>query len=236
MSPLLEARIRPLLKGNAFLERLPDTVLDTMMQRGQSKKYAKGELVFRRGDAGDRMMLLVTGGIKLTIISARAKEVVLRFAGVGEVFGVIAALDGKPRATSATALEESEVFIVHSRDLLPALTACPQAMTEVVRSLCERARTCTSLFEDQTLDMRIRIARGLLRLAKQLGRRCKDGIRLELAASQEELGNHLGLARANVSRQLGDLKALNIIKTDGARIVITDERRLAELAEAGSVE
>jgi CRP/FNR family transcriptional regulator len=84
--------------------------------------------------------------------------------------------------------------------------------------------------------MRTRIARGLLRLADQLGRRRKDGICLELAVTQEELGNHLGLARANVSRQLGELKTLEVIRSDGGRIVIADERRLVELAEAASAE
>src|SRR5262245_802430 len=221
MSPRAEARVRPLLMGNAFLGRLPDAVLDAMMERGQLRKYARGEFVFRRGDPGDHMMLLVAGGIKLTIISAKAKEVVLHFVGVGEVFGEIAALDCKPRMVGAVALEGSEVFIVHSRDFLLALNASAQAMMEIVRALCAQARLRVSLFEDQTLDMRTRMAKGLLRLAKQLGRQRKDGIRLELAVSQEELGNYLGLARANVSRQLGELKALNIIKRDRGRIVIT---------------
>jgi CRP-like cAMP-binding protein len=50
------------------------------------------------------------------------------------------------------------------------------------------------------------------------------------------LGNHLGLARANVSRQLSELKGLGVIKSNGGRIIIADERRLAELAEASSIE
>lgn len=236
MSPRFQARIRPLLKANAFLGQLPDAALDTMMERGNLRKYARGEFVFQRGDPGDRIMVLVSGGIKLAVISARAKEVVLHFVGAGEVFGEIGALDGKPRTASAVALQESEVFTVHSRDLLPALMACPPAMIEMVRLLCAWARIRVSLFEDQTLDMRTRIARGLLRLAKQVGRRRKDGIYLELAATQEDLGNHLGLARANVSRQLGELKALDVIRNDKGRIVIADERRLIDLAEVASAE
>jgi CRP-like cAMP-binding protein len=102
--------------------------------------------------------------------------------------------------------------------------------------LCAWARIRISLFEGLTLDMRTRMARGLLRLAEQLGRRRKDGIWLDLAATQEELGNYLGLARANVSRQLSELKALGIIRSDEGRIVIADERRLTELAGAASFE
>ena len=103
-------------------------------------------------------------------------------------------------------------------------------------TLCQRLRQRVALFEDRTLGMRARVARGLLRLAALVGRQRKDGIRLQLTVSQEELGNYLGLARANVSRQLGELKALDLIRIDGGRIVITDERRLAELAEAPSAD
>jgi CRP-like cAMP-binding protein len=236
MTPPLQARIRPLLKANAFLGQLPDDVLDAIMQRGQAQTFSKGELAFRRGDPGDRIMLLVSGGIKLAIISAKAREVVLHFVSAGEIFGEVGALDGRPRTASAIALEDSEVFIIHSRDLLPALMAYPQAMLEMARMLCAWARIRISLFEGLTLDMRTRMARGLLRLAEQLGRRRKDGIWLDLAATQEELGNYLGLARANVSRQLSELKALGIIRSDEGRIVIADERRLTELAGAASFE
>ena len=236
MDPCLQhqARIRPLLKRHAVLARLPDDVLDTLLHKGKLKRYAKGEAVYRRGDPGDSLTVLVSGGVKLTIISLQAKEMVLHFVGVGETFGEISALDGKARMLNAVALEASEGFTIHARDLLPTLAAHPQCLVEIVRALCERVRVGTSLFEDRTLTMRARVARGLLRLAGHLGRRRKDGIHLELAASQEELGNYLGLSRANVNRQLRHLRQAGIVRIEGARIVIADERGLARLAEVAS--
>lgn len=236
MDPCLQyqARIRPLLKRHAVLGRLPDNILDALLHRGQLKKYAKGEAVYRRGDPGDSLTVLVSGGIKLTIISLQAKEMVLHFVGVGETFGEISALDGKARMLNAVALEASEGFTIHARDLLPALAAHPECLVGIVRSLCERVRVGTSLFEIRTLTMRARVARGLLGLARHLGRRRRDGIQLQLAASQEELGNYLGLSRANVNRQLRQLRQAGVIRIDGARIVIEDERRLARLADAAS--
>jgi CRP-like cAMP-binding protein len=50
--------------------------------------------------------------------------------------------------------------------------------------------------------------------------------------SQSELGGYLGLSRENVSRQLGQLRDANVIKTDGAQIVVTDSDGLALLAAA----
>ena len=77
--------------------------------------------------------------------------------------------------------------------------------------------------------MRARTARGLLRLARQHGRRSADGVSLELTISQEELGKYLGLSRANVSRQLGQLKLANMIRIDGTEISILDETGLDEI-------
>ena len=68
----------------------------------------------------------------------------------------------------------------------------------------------------------------------QHGQKGAEGICLQLALSQEELGNYLGLSRANVSRQLGQLKEANVIKIDGTQIVITDEEGLTDIADAAS--
>jgi CRP-like cAMP-binding protein len=222
-----QGRIRPLLKNHAALGRLPDRLLDELLHKGQLKRYAKGEAVYQRGDPGDSLMLLVSGGIKLAIVSLHAKEIVLHFVTPGETLGEIGALDAGRRASNAVALAPSEVFSMRMRDLLPALMAHPHCLIEIVRMLCGKIRVGALLFEDGTLPMRGRVARGLLRLARHLGRRRRDGIHLELTASQEELGNYLGLARANVSRQLGQLKRAGVIRIDGARIVIADERGLA---------
>jgi CRP-like cAMP-binding protein len=227
-----QAHILPLLKKHAALGRLPDAVLDGLLARAQLKRYARGEAVYRRGDAGDSLMLLVSGGIKLTIVSRQAREMVLHFVTAGESFGEISALDGRARALNATALEPSEVLALRKQHLMPALAAHPECLLEVARTLCGKMRVGAMLLENRTLAMEARVARGLLGLARHLGRRRKDGIHLQLAASQEELGNYLGLARANVSRQLGNLKKAGVVRIEGARIVIVDERGLAQLAEA----
>ncbi len=224
--------IRPFLKGNTFLGRLPDAALDTLMHKGQVRKYRKGDVIYRRGEPGDSLMVVIAGRTKLTNVSVSGKEVVLHFLGAGDIYGEIAALDGKERAANAVALEESQVFLLYTRDLIPALKAHPIAMFAIIQALCEKIRAGAAIIEDSTLEMRGRTARGLLRLARQHGRRDAEGVCLQLTISQEELGKYLGLSRANVSRQLGQLKEADVIKIGGAHIIITDEKGLAEIAEA----
>lgn len=222
--------VRPILTKNTFLGRLPEVVLDALLRKGQVRTYAKGALIYRRGDPSESLMVVITGRVKISNTSVGGKEVVLDFLGVGDIYGEFSALDGKERAVDAFALEDSEVFVVYSRDLVPTLIAHPHAMLEVIRVLCERARAGAAIIEDGTLRMRARAAKGLLRLARQRGRRAADGAPLQLTISQEELGKYLGLTRANVNRQLGQLKNAGMIRINGTEISIVDEKGLDEIA------
>ena len=82
--------------------------------------------------------------------------------------------------------------------------------------------------------MRGRVAKGLLRLAEQHGRTSKDGIRLNLTLSQNDLGKYLALSRENVSRQLRKLRDANVIGIEGSQVVITNEAGLTAIAESAS--
>ena len=152
-------RIRPFLANNTFLGRFPGVVIDALVGKGQLRSFAKGDVVYRRGDPGDSLMVVIKGRIKLTNTTINGKEIVLYYVGPGDIFGDIAALDGKERAVDTVALEDSEVFVVYTRDLLPTLTNHPSAMFEVVRALCEKIRIGAAIVEDNTLEMRGRTAR-----------------------------------------------------------------------------
>ena len=228
----LADRIRPFLKNSTFFGGLPDGALDALIGRGHIKKYAKGEVVYRRHGPGDSLMIILAGRLKITNFNAVGKEVVLNFLGAGDLNGEIAVLDGKERTANAIAIEHTEAFVVHARDLLPTISAHPHVMLEIMQILCEKLRAASAIIEDSTLEMRARAAKGLLRLAEQLGRTSKDGIRLDLMASQSELGNYLGLSRANVNRQLGWLREANVVRLQGPLILIVDEKGLSEIAES----
>src|SRR5215510_270266 len=134
-SPFRPEHIRPFLTRNTILGRLPDAALDALVRKGQLKSYDKGDFVYRRGDPGDSLMVVIAGRVKLANTNVGGKEVVLDFLGVGDILGETSALDGKERAIDAVALERSDLFIVHTRDLLPTLLEHPQALLEIIREL-----------------------------------------------------------------------------------------------------
>ena len=228
--------VRAFLKGNTLLGGLPEADLEILVRKGCARTFAKGDVIYRRGEPGDSLMVILAGHVKITNVNADAKEVVLAFQGAGDIIGEIAVLHNKQRSANAIALEDTEGFLIPGRDVLIALEANPQAMVEMSQMLCERLRTASAIIEDSSLAMLGRAANGLLRLAYQHGRRTRDGgIRIDLKLTQDDLGKYLGLSRANVSRQLRHLKDVNVVSVIGAQVVITNERGLVELAESARV-
>jgi len=224
-------RVRPFLRNNTFFGSLPDSALDVLIRKGHSKRFAKGDVIFRRGDAGDSLMVVLSGRLKITNVTVDAKEIVLNFIGARDINGETAALDGRERTADVVGLEPGELFVVHARDLVPMLVAHPAALLEIVQILCERLRSTSAIIEDNTLEMRTRMAKGLRRLAQQHGRKSPNGIYLDLTLSQRELGAYLSLSRENVSRQLGWLREVKTIDVVGAHIIITDAAELEAIAE-----
>jgi len=224
--------IKRLLKNNTFLGVLPDDVFDGIYRRGHLVRYAKGETMFRRGDEGASMMLILAGSVKVSNTTVEGREAVLNFLGPGDVNGEVTVLDGLDRTATAIALEPTEAFVSQRRDLMPVMLANPEAMQEIIQALCGKLRIASALIEDGLNEMPGRTARGLLRLADQHGRRTKDGIVINLRLSQRDLGGYLGLSRENASRQLGNLRQSGLISIDGPHIVIRDRAGLEAAAEA----
>jgi CRP/FNR family transcriptional regulator, cyclic AMP receptor protein len=214
------------LKGSTFLGLLSDPALQALVRSGRVKTYAPGDTICRRGDQGDSVLVVLSGTLKIKNTTFDGRDVGLNFLGVGDVAGEIAVLDGGERTADIVALDETEVLAIHRRDVMPTLMSHPQAMLAIVEVLCEKLRTATAIIEDSTHDMLGRVARGLMRLAQQHGRRRKDRTKINLKLSQAEFGSYVGLSRANVSRQLTELKSRGAIEIDGAYIVVLDEKAL----------
>ena len=220
-----------ILGTTPFFGSLPDQALTALVRHGRKRMFAKGTVIYRRGEPGNSLMLVLVGRVKICNINPEGNEVVLNFLGAGDLTGEIAVLDGKERTANAVALEETHALVILGRNLLPILIAHPNALLEVTKILCEKLRAASAIVEDATLDMRARAARGLLRLAQHHGKASDRTIRLDLVLSQQDLGNYLGISRENVSRELSRLKLANVIRVDQGQIVITDGDGLREIAE-----
>jgi CRP-like cAMP-binding protein len=220
------------LGSNSFLGALPEQALSTLYKAGHTKSYGKGQVIYERGELGDHLIVILTGFVKISNVTADGREVVHNLLSPGDLHGEIALLDGGVRTATATALEGTSAFVLYRRDLLPVLKAYPDSLLEMVVNLCEKLRNTSQSLEDAQLSMQGRMIGALLRLSRQHGRRTKDGVLIDLELTQRDLGSFAGLSRENTSRLLASLSRADILSVSSGSILIKNESRLKQLAES----
>jgi len=143
------------------------------------------------------------------------------------VFGEIALLDGKERTADATAAADCELLVVARRSLLALLERRPELALQLLIVLCERIRRTNEQVEDFAfLHLETRIAKALLRLVQEEGRRAPAS-HLGLKISQRALGEIVGSSRESVNKHLQDWKRAGIIELEKGSILIRDVEALA---------
>jgi CRP/FNR family transcriptional regulator, cyclic AMP receptor protein len=225
--------LEKILSEATFLGALKPQTRESLTHFGRVIQYPKGKQIFSRGEAGDSLHIIIAGEVKISTVTSDGHEVALNFLTKGDALGEIAVLDGGERTADAQALNDVEAFVLQRRDLLPALLAEPESLLEVVTILCAKLRATSEQVEDNTLDMTRRMARGLLRLMRQHGKRSAKGTKLSVTPSQRDLGLFTGLSRENVSRQISVLRQAGLVAVENNDIMILDEDRLSDVAEEG---
>ena len=80
-----------------------------LLKSGDIKQYAAGDVLLNEGDAADRVLLLLTGGLEV-FVERDGKDLVLTETKPGTVVGELAVLCGIPRSASVRAQDNSAVL------------------------------------------------------------------------------------------------------------------------------
>ncbi|HLL26537.1 MAG TPA: Crp/Fnr family transcriptional regulator [Xanthobacteraceae bacterium] len=205
----------------------------TLVERAKLRSFSAGQTIFSMGSPGNSMMAVLSGSIRISIPSASGKELVLAILKAGQIFGEIALLDGKERTADATAATDCRLAVLERSDVLALLDRHPSAWLKVVEVLCDRLRrTDQQISELALLQLPVRLAKTLLRLAEDSASSSPHGI--EIQFSQRELGNFVGATRESVNKCLGDWQRAGILHIEENVIVLTDRASLQALASIES--
>jgi hypothetical protein len=143
MKELIALKEVPLF-GTLTLEQLAS--VDRLMV---TRHYAKGETLFRRGDVGGELYVVVEGEIRVHLDHA-GSEVTLANHRPGAVLGEMSVFDDQPRSASAQAMADTTVRVLR-RDRLQAIVhEHPEVMLEFIKNLSRRLRAMDEKIESST--------------------------------------------------------------------------------------
>lgn len=221
-----------ILTDHWLLESFDQEELTRIERHVRVQRCRANEIIFRKGDPGLGMMAVLRGRIKIQVVSAGDREMVLNIIDEGQVFGEIALLDGMERTADAVAMTPSELLVLDRRDFLPFLDRHPETCMKLIQVLCQRLRQTSEQLEDTVFLLQsARLGKTLLRLVEKYGQEIERGIRIDLKLSQREFGTLVGIRREAMNRQLAEWREADLITVDNGFITIPDLENFEDYIE-----
>lgn len=126
-----------LLRRAEIFGNLSDQELAGIAQLMEERRYSEDQVLFRQGDPGDALLIVLEGRVKVYLQDGQ-REIVLAFFNSGDVLGEMALLTGEPRSANAVALSNTLVLALSKESFAAHLATNAGAMREMVRIMALR--------------------------------------------------------------------------------------------------
>jgi CRP-like cAMP-binding protein len=132
------------LRDSELFENQPAEVIRAVLAQGQLLEFGPGDVVFRQGDRGDRLLVVKSGVLEVVAAPTDGSEpVVVAYLGTGEVIGELALLTGSPRSATVRSPEHAELFAVDKAVFLDLMDILPAFSRNLCVVLARRLETTT---------------------------------------------------------------------------------------------
>jgi CRP/FNR family cyclic AMP-dependent transcriptional regulator len=202
-----------------FLDLLEPADRAFLEARCGRAEYHKDALLFQQGEPSGRLVVILTGLVKVSSVTAAGTEAVLAIRGAGDVLGEMSSIDARLRSATVTALNPVTALVLEAavfEDLLRRPSAGRALLTVVVRRLRE-ADGRRLQFGKTTVTKRVAT---LLDGLVEYGHRRAGRVVLDMELSQQDLASAVGASRTAVNRSLRELRDQRILTTNRQRVTI----------------
>ena len=140
MFTILEKTI--LLKTVDLFQDIPGDLLSQISQISKAKNYENGEIIFKEGDAGDSMFIVIDGEI-----SIKKGDKLLAKLERGASLGEMALLDHETRSADAMAEKDSVLLKINQDVFYELMESNADIMKQIIKLLTSRIREANTKLE-----------------------------------------------------------------------------------------
>ncbi|MFD3520904.1 Crp/Fnr family transcriptional regulator [Streptomyces sp. NPDC058653] len=204
-----------------YLARLEATEREGLLTLGREMRFARRAVLLREFEPSAHILLVLQGWTKVTTTAPNGYVMLLALRGPGDIIGESAALTGRPRSATVTALEPVRAAVIDHDGFRKYLAEYPEAMLQLLGLASDRSRAGDRRrLEFASLTVRERLAALLLELARTHGRTIPEGIELAVPLSKMELAGSIGASREMVQRLFKELRERKVIMTGRRTLII----------------
>jgi CRP/FNR family cyclic AMP-dependent transcriptional regulator len=221
MSVSLE-RITDFLSTVPLFRELDRSAVRAFAEHTRVQKFTKGAVIVSEGDVGDALYVVHSGQVKVLLTGEDGREVILNVLNVGEHFGELALIDGRPRSAHVVSTQASSLLVLHRTDFRRQVEQSPPVawglMVELSRRLRQADSTIGSLVR---LDVPGRVAKVLLEHATP-----GEPATLNKPLTHQTIAQMIGASRETVSRAMAEFREKQLISMQRRIVTIVDRTAL----------
>jgi CRP-like cAMP-binding protein len=211
---------------------LDPVVLAEIRAAAHLRSVGAGAMFFAEGEPASSFFVLETGSVKLTQVTPEGHQVVMRLLGPGDACGGVAAFGGAVYPVGAEAVTDSTALEWAGPTMAMLMERHPRLAINAVRFVAERLYLLQEQFRQLATErVERRVARALLRLVEQTGRRIESGVLIDLPLSRDDIAQMTGTTLYTVSRIISRFEAEGLLEGGRQRMVIRNSQGLLKIAD-----
>jgi CRP/FNR family transcriptional regulator, cyclic AMP receptor protein len=229
--PSLDQESRRAVLGHSPLfAGLEASTIDAVLAQAVVRRAVRGDVLLLRGQPSAGVFIIVTGRVRLGVVTEEGRELTLAILGPGHVMGEMSVLDGQDISADAAAIEDCVLLFLERSRFLRILRGNGDLCLRLMAVLVTRLRNSNAAVEDLAiLDVPGRLASLLLRLSRDYGIRSASGMRIQIRLSQKDIGAMIGASREKVNKQLRLWEQDGTLARDAGHLVVTETQALLML-------
>lgn len=199
------------------LQSVEEESLERLCRLGRCHDYPQGNVVHYGGDVDDAVYMIVRGKIKIVMTSEDGRDVAIDLLRPGDVFGLVAAVDGGGQPAHAITATEARLVKFRSDSFLEWVESQGLFRDLVWRQLSERVRQAYHrIGEHALMGVKERLLFTLLEIAEHEGEPAAEGKEVVFTRpTHRELAQRIGSSREVVTRVLKELLDSNLLDAEG---------------------
>ena len=225
--------MQDLIRRSSLFKEISLDVFTRVLDVGTLRSVEEDGYFFMQGDPASHAYVLVNGRVKMIQITPNGQQITLRIMTPGQTYGGIALLN--PQAgypATAQAVENSTAMAWDTADLrsLAKLDSSislntMQLMHGYITELQERQKALVTERVEQ------RIARILLKLAAESGRKVDNGVLIDMPLTRQDVAEMSGTTLFTVSRTLSEWERNGLLEIGRGRVIIREPHGLVRISD-----
>ncbi len=213
------------LKPVSFFSYLTRENLHLIKSHCKELSFPADSIILHQDEQSFDLYIIVDGKVRVSLMSADGKEVILDILEKGDFFGELSFLDNRSRSAMVTATTDVRIMFIERDAFRRIVRDNVDIAINLLSVMASRLRKSNEMIETLTfLDVAGRIAKMLTETARDNGEKMPNGFLKIHSPTHRTIANKIGSSREAVTKAMKSLVSNGLISLDGKDIIISPKQ------------